>query len=93
MAWRDLFRNKDDLAVADPARPSPSPPILFGRLPAHRDFVRAGPAQHGWFERWLEEGLEQPAGVKARHESTPPASLIDVLGAFGSTDSSCPVPP
>ena len=82
MAWRDLFRRKDDVGPGDPMSP-PSPPILFGKLPGHRDFVRVGPTRHPWFERWLEAGLE---GVAARRGSlsahtvrfllTPPGEVL-----------------
>ena len=77
MAWRDLFRKKDGASVVETAAPptptpAPTPPILFGKLPAHRDFVRMGPARHGWFERWLEEGLE---AVAARR-GDPPAEPV-----------------
>lgn len=45
----------------------PSGAGLFGKLPAHGDFVARGdPALVGWFEGWLTQGLGRLAG---KHES------------------------
>jgi type VI secretion system protein ImpM len=89
MAWRDLFRKKDGGAVAVIPRPAPSPPILFGKLPAQRDFVRVGSARHGWFESWLEEGLEQ---VAAREGALPPGIARFLLAPGGEVLSGVFVP-
>ena len=72
MSWKSLFSGGKKSVAAEVEDLPPSPPLVFGKLPTRRDFVRLGGSTSPAFEGWLEEGLE---ATRARGGVLPDAPL------------------